>query len=122
MHVFDVVMSKALTYGSVVIVVMVALLVWCLRVRVSAVTVENVNELIRTGIPIGATKDEVYEFLGSKRIAYSGYNAGPDPLPGLPAREREWKRYIVAGIPERSTLVESEYTIEIYLYFDLDYR
>jgi hypothetical protein len=86
------------------------------------ITLQSVDELIKREIPIGASKKKVDEFLESRKIRYSGYNVGPDPLFGLPEDQRERKRYVTARIPQKPDPSASEYDIRIVFYFDEDYR
>ena len=95
-----------------------AALVWTQK---PSLTKENVDRLIRKECPLGSTKDQVYEFLETRKIESGAYNAGPDPYPGLPDKEREWKRYVVAWFREDPDPSLSEFTIQIYFYFDLNY-
>ena len=81
----------------------------------------NVEELIRNDLPQGASKQQVYEFLEARDIRFRAYNAGLDPLMGLPERERQWRRYVKAWIFKKSYIPFSPgYTIHIYFYFDED--
>src|SRR5262245_59941804 len=84
-------------------------------------TKETVHQLVKKQCPIGSSKEQVYEFLRKNGIRAGGYNAGPDPYAGLPDEERQWKRYLVAWIPENSNPSVSKYTISIYFYFDENY-
>ena len=95
--------------------------------RRSSVTLEGIDELIRSEIPIGSSKEQVYDFLDSRQIPSKGYDVGPDPLYGLPERLRERKRYVTARIPQRPDPAVSEYDIRIVFYFDetlrlIDYK
>lgn len=89
---------------------------------------EKVNELIRMGLPAGSTKQQVYDFLDSRSIRSCPYNAGPDPLVGLPSEDRQWSRFVTARIFKRSLAPWSpDYTIHIVFYFDeneglIDYK
>jgi hypothetical protein len=79
----------------------------------------NVDELIRKELPRGASKQQVYDFLEARAIRSGAYNAGPDPLIGLPDKERQWRRYVEAWIYKKSYIPFSpSYTIHIYFYFD----
>ena len=76
--------------------------------------VQKIANQIRKELPQGSSKQQVYDFLNSRKIPSSGYDAGPDPLAGLPDKDRQWRRYVVAWIPK------GDYRIMIYFYFDED--
>ena len=79
--------------------------------RRSSVTLEDIDELIRSEIPIGSSKEQVYDFLDSRQTNSSGYDVGPDPQYGLPDNLRERKRYVKARIPQLPDPAASEYDI-----------
>src|ERR1041384_6600857 len=62
--------------------------------------VERLDDLVRNGVPIGSTKQQVYDFLDAKAIRSKPYNAGPDPLKSLPDEIRGWRGYVEARIPK----------------------
>jgi hypothetical protein len=74
--------------------------------------IEKVEDQIKKGLPPGSSKQQVYDFLNSRKIPSAGYDAGPDPLVGRADQERQWRRYVVAWIPKGS------YPIKIIFYFD----
>src|ERR1700730_16946799 len=74
-----------------------------------SVTLQGIEEMIRKEIPLGSSKEQVYEFLDSRQIPSKGYDVGPDPLIGLSERLRERKRYVTARIPQRPDIAVSEY-------------
>ena len=81
--------------------------------------IEEVHDLICKELPLGSTKQQVYDFLESRAIHSSQYQTGPDPLAGLPDKDRQWKRYMHAGISKQSYIpFVSNYTINIVFYFD----
>ena len=82
-------------------------------------TLEDVHDLIIKELPPGSTKQQVYDFLEARAIQSGGYNAGPDPYVGLPDKDRQWKRYLVAWISKGSYVpFLPDYTLKIYFYFD----
>ena len=84
---------------------------------------EKLDQLIRRRLPLGSTKQQVYDFLDANRIRFSAYNAGPDPLVNLPDGQREWSRFVEARIPKRSLgRLSPDYTIHIVFYFDESYK
>ena len=113
--------SKSMKYFLAVAAAGVALFVTLRWTQLASVTKESVDQLIRKECPIGSTKDQVYEFLEKRKIPSGGYNAGPDPYIGLPDENRQWKRYVVARIPENPDPPFSKYDIVIYFYFDESY-
>lgn len=79
----------------------------------------DVHELISKELPTGSTKQQVYDFLESRAIQSGAYNAGPDPYVGLPEKDRQWKKFVVAWISKTShVFFLPDYTIKIYFYFD----
>ncbi len=93
-------MSRTSIYPWIIAGSVIALVVALFRLNMPGVTKEGVDEAIRGGVPSGSTKDQVYEFLEANNFEFSGYDAGPDPFVGLPESERQWKRYIIAWVPE----------------------
>ena len=85
--------------------------------------VERLDDLVRSGVPIGSTKQQVYDFLNANAIRSSPYNAGPDPLKSLPDELRGWRSYVEARVPKYGlTLWSPDYTIHVVFYFDMNYR
>ena len=97
------------------------------RADTSKVTVEGIDALIRKEIPIGSSKEQVYEFLDRHQLSSTAYDVGPDPLFGLRRDEREMKRYVTATIFENPDPARSKYHIHVVFYFDeelklIDYK
>lgn len=88
----------------------------------TSTTLQEVDDLIKREIPIGASKNEVYEFLNSRKINSSGYDVGPDPLYGLLDTARKRSRYVTAIIPQQPDPNLSDYDIRIVFYFDENLR
>jgi hypothetical protein len=102
-----------MTKRAILITLMTAALVSLIYILFfSKSAVAEVNEEIRMELPQGSTKQQIYDFLNSRKIPSAGYDAGPDPLAGLPDEDRQWRRYVIAWIPKR------DYRIMIYFYFD----
>jgi hypothetical protein len=99
-----------------------AIVSWCvyfLFFTPSAMT--EVESLIRKELPQGAGKQQVYDFLETRAIRSGAYNAGPDPFQGLPDKDRQWKRFVVAWVHRKSYVpLVPNHTIYIYFYFDLN--
>jgi hypothetical protein len=104
----------------IVSLVITAILLVALAYRLSAKSeLEKIDDLVRSGLSKGATKQQVYDFLDSRSIRSSPYNAGPDPLVGLPSEDRQWSRYVTARVLKRSLAPWSpDYSIHIVFYFD----
>jgi hypothetical protein len=109
-------MTKQATLITTSIVITVSIIYFLFF---SQSAMEDAQDLIRKELPPGSTKQQVYDFLEARDIQSGAYEAGPDPYAGLPDKDRQWKRYVVAWISKKSYVpFLPDYTIKIYFYFD----
>lgn len=72
---------------------------------------EELSKRIESGIPIGASRSEVEQFLKANSIRYSW---SPKFLPALNGEDRDW----MIGSIEKNSLIKGKYYVQVYFYFD----